>query len=198
MGSLASSAANHSRWRFVSVRLLGCVGLLGVHSVGAIHGVVVCLTSASCTRPLAARLAKSYALCSRHKRGVSLLMNAKGSSFVFTLLACCVAGCDPMWVRQSLIEVSPKSFPHCVEAALNRAGLAPSLRMNPDGSQYLQVRYLSGSLSVEVLSPPSNDGQVVNVRLIGRGYHPPEEVEAEVDYGVAKVTSIIATSCPRG
>jgi hypothetical protein len=33
-----------------------------------------------------------------------------------------LSGCDPMWAKQSLVEVAPRSFPECVEGALTSAG----------------------------------------------------------------------------
>ena len=113
-------------------------------------------------------------------------------------LASSLAGCDPIWVRQSFVEVAPESFPSCVASALNQAGLKATLLTDSDGKKRLAALYLTGALNVTAKNSSSTHRQVVELRLIGRGYRPSNEIEPKLGEGMGNVTVAIAKSCANG
>src|SRR5450631_2935535 len=87
-----------------------------------------------------------------------------------------LSACDPMWVKESRIEVAPGSFPQCVVGALANAGHhTPMMRSDSDGRPRIVTFVLSGALNVTEIPSHTVNTELLQLRLIGRGFSPPEE-----------------------
>ena len=114
------------------------------------------------------------------------------------VLASSLSSCDPIWVRQSFVNVAPNSFPACTASALTQAGLEPTLLTDSDAKKRLVAHYRTGALNVTAAKSSSVQKQVIELKLIGRGYRPPNEIEATLGEGMGSITSAIAKSCGDG
>ena len=115
---------------------------------------------------------------------------------IYTILTFSISGCDPTWGRESVVEVSSQGFPACVSEAMRSLNLQPYEFKDPDGSERLVAAYLFGALNVTATTTgASTKRKVVKLRLIGRGFKPPSQIEPKLDEGMATVTSAIAKHC---
>ena len=125
-------------------------------------------------------------------------MRSLTTAVCIALAASQVGGCDPLWVRQSLVEVTPGSFPTCVQSVLAEAGLKPSLSTDTNGQKRLAATYLRGVLNIAPAKSPSSGVQVLELQLIGRGYQPPSEFKSQLGEGMERIGAKIAKSCADG
>ena len=115
--------------------------------------------------------------------------------FLLPAVACVLAGCDPMWIRGSIVEVGPRGFPVCVDRELRLLGIVPQMHQDSDGSQRLVASYMSGALNVTASRSPSDEAQVVTLQLIGHGNNPAKDLVPAISEGLGRVSSAIANSC---
>ena len=115
--------------------------------------------------------------------------------FLLPAVACVLAGCDPMWIRGSIVEVGPRGFPVCVDRELRLLGIVPEMHQEPDGSQRLVASYMSGALNITANRSSSGEAQVVTLQLIGHGNNPAKDLVPAISEGLGRVSSAIANSC---
>jgi hypothetical protein len=103
-----------------------------------------------------------------------------------------------MWEKKSLVEVAPHSFPQCVASTLTNAGHTPMMHSDPDGSPRIVTGVLSGALNVTEIPSQTVNKELLQLRLIGRGFSPPKNTEPEIEKAMGSMTTAIANACNTG
>jgi hypothetical protein len=103
-----------------------------------------------------------------------------------------------MWEKKSLVEVAPHSFPQCVASTLTNAGHTPMMYSDPDGSPRVVTGIFSGALNVTEIPDYTVNAELLQLRLIGRGFRPPKDTEPQIEEVIGSLTTAIAKACNTG
>jgi hypothetical protein len=66
---------------------------------------------------------------------------------------------------------------------------------DPDGSSRIVTGVWSGALNVTEMPSHAVNTELLQLRLIGRGFSPPKNTEPEIDKAMGTLTTAIAKAC---
>ncbi len=72
------------------------------------------------------------------------------------------------------------------------------MHSDPDGRPRVVTGVLSGALNVTEMPSHTANTELLQLRLMGRGFNPPKGTEPQIEEAMGSMTTVIAKACNTG